>query len=281
MDSHAHRPDDSAHRPHSALRHLFLQRGRRAVAQSRVAVAGGAGFFLCPSGGLWPQAPETCSVDYSDRRAGDRNFRHRRSGASAAAHPDSERRRDFHPDAISAAALHLHDGKRRDDGDRDRSLSRERNPVAADPDVRAVGQFSRRLHCWTGRDGYRGCSHVRPGLAWRRGPHEVGMAARIDDSRMRGGHNRESFRLRLVVWSGAFRRRPTDPEGDSRLGAAADYDPIGVANFSDGVARVYSAAADLRRFCRGGCSQPPTSATRPCLRSQRFLSAPPSMPHAT
>ena len=44
MDTHADRPDDSPHRPYSALRYLLLQRGRRAVAQSRMAVAGGAGF---------------------------------------------------------------------------------------------------------------------------------------------------------------------------------------------------------------------------------------------
>ena len=171
VDSHADRPDHPAHRPHPALRHLLLQRGRRAVAQSRMAVAGGARVFLCASRRLRPQAAEAYLLEHSDRRAGRRHFRHRRRGARAAPHPDSQRRRHLDPDAISAAALHLHDDRRRDDGARARGLSRPRDPVAADPDVRVMGQLSRRLHRRSRRDGYRGRGLVRPRMAWRLTPH--------------------------------------------------------------------------------------------------------------
>ncbi len=52
---------------------------------------------------------ESAVRERRDRRVGDRNFRHRRGGTRATAHADSQRRRDLDPDAISAAALHLHD----------------------------------------------------------------------------------------------------------------------------------------------------------------------------
>ena len=209
-----------------------------------MAVAGGAGVLLCASGGLRPQTAEADLLEHFDCRAGDRDFRHRRGRASAATDADSERGRDFHPNAISAAAVHLHDDRGRDDGARDRSLSRTRNAMAADSDVHVVGQFSRRLHRRTRRDGYRGGGHVRAGLVWRRGPHEVGVAARIDHGRMRGGHGYQSVRSGLVVWSGAFGRRSADSAGNCGLGAAAEDDADSVAKFAN-----RNCSNTRRRFC--------------------------------
>ena len=198
-----------------------------------MAVAGGAGLLLCASRRVRPQAPEADLLEHPDNRAGDRYFRHRRRGPSAKDHADSQRRRDLDPDAISPAALHLHDDERRDDGARDRGLPRARDPVAADPDVRVVGQLSRRLHRRTRRNRNRGRGHVRPGVVRRRRPHRGGVAARIDHAWMRGGHAYQSVRRRLVDWSRAFGRRPADSTSNRRLGAAVDDDAVELANLPE------------------------------------------------
>src|ERR1039457_3177493 len=66
VDAHSGRSDDPPHRPYSTARYLLLQRGGNAVAQSRMAGAGGAGRQLRASRRIRPPAPEAARREHHD-----------------------------------------------------------------------------------------------------------------------------------------------------------------------------------------------------------------------
>ena len=247
MDSHAHGPDHSPHRSHPALRYLFLRRRQHALAQSRMVVAGSSRLLLRASRHLRPQAPEACGHDYPDRRVGYRYLRHPRFGPGAKADADCKCGRDIHPDAIPAAALHLHDDGGRDGVARNRSLSRPRSPMAADPDVRAMGQLSRRLHRRTRRDGRRYRNLFLARISIRRcRPQNVGNSAGTGHLWMRRGHRHQPIRRRPLDGSVSFGQRPADSPDSRRLGATAEADAIDVTERPVAITSGRSAATDVR-----------------------------------